>query len=420
MGRLIDYLTTRGRSFLAAGVVMLLAGLALGVIDLTRIGVLIVALPLIAATLTRRHGLVLAVERRATPSRVHIDQVCTVELAVSNPGPRRTPLIMAEELVDYALGDRPRFVIPSMRAGERRVMRYTVRSHARGRHRLGPLGIRVRDPFGLSARTAAHSGHADIIVLPRVVPLTPARPKGSELGAEGSIPHMVALHGDDDVSIREYRDGDDLRRIHWPATARTGELMVRQEDRPATRRATVLLDSRASTHRASGSTATFEWSVSAVASVVCHLLGLGYAVHMLTAQPRSEVHVHQDVDVDSALDTLADVTPTPDEGLVDVLRQASTVTASGGLVVAVVAPMAESDARALASLRQPGSNGLALVVDTERRGRGRTQRGAGEDAMATAAVLSGVGWSVHVVAPDTTVDDAWRRVTGGERAVVLP
>ena len=45
------------------------------------------------------------------------------------------------------------------------------------------------------------------------------RPPGSGVGAEGAIPHMVALHGEDDVSIREYRDGDDLRRIHWPATA---------------------------------------------------------------------------------------------------------------------------------------------------------------------------------------------------------
>ena len=59
---------------------------------------------------------------------------------------------------------------------------------------------------------------------------------------------MVALHGEDDQTVREYRDGDDLRRIHWPATARTGELMVRQEDRPAKRRAVVVLDSRSSGH----------------------------------------------------------------------------------------------------------------------------------------------------------------------------
>ncbi|CCH77322.1 putative membrane protein [Nostocoides japonicum T1-X7] len=417
MRRLTDYLTTRGKSVLAAGIVMVLAGMALGVVDLSRIGVLCIALPVLAALLTRHHDLGITVERTVRPSRVPIDSVSTVDLAIANPGPRRTPLIMAEEHVDYALGDRPRFVVPSMRAGERRVLKYTVRSHTRGRHRIGPLAIRVRDPFGLSLRAAAHTGHTDVLVLPRVVPLTPARAKGSELGAEGTIPHMVALHGEDDVSIREYRDGDDLRRIHWPATARTGEIMVRQEDRPATRRATVLLDSRASRHRGSGTSATFEWSVTAVASVICHLLDLGYAVHLLTPRADVDARIHQNVDEEDALDTLAEVTTTGDEALADVLRAASGVTASGGLVVAVVASMGDDDARALAALRQPGSNGLAFVVRTGRGARSGSEEIDGA-AEATAAVLVGAGWSVLVVDAHAPLDEAWRRVSGGERQVV--
>ncbi len=417
MGRLTDFLTTRGKAFLAAGLVMLLAGLALGVVDLTRIGVLTMAMPLIAAALTRRHRLALVVDRQVTPGRVHIDEPCLVTLAVQNPDRQRTPLIMAEEFVDYPLGDRPRFVIPPMRDGERRLMRYTVRSHTRGRHRLGPLGIRVRDPFGLTTRTAAHSGHTEIVVLPRVVALSPARAKGSELGAEGSIPHMVALHGEDDVSIREYRDGDDLRRIHWPATARTGELMVRQEDRPATRRATVLLDTRASGHLGHGSSASFEWSVTAAASVVCHLLDLGYAVHLLTAQPRSEAHVHQDVTLDAALDTLAEAAPTPDESFADVLRSASAVTAAGGLVVAVTSAMDEGTARATSALRQPGSNALAFVMEPGRTRRATSGQGT-ERAAATTAALLGAGWSVLQVTPDQPLAEAWRLLSGGERLVV--
>lgn len=414
MGRLTDFLTVRGKAFLAAGVVLLLAGLGLGVLDLSRIGVLTIALPLIASTIIRRHRLALVVAREVHPARVHTDEQCTVTLSVTNPDRQRTPMIMAEEFVDYALGDRPRFVIPTMRQGERRILRYTVRSHARGRHRLGPLGIRVRDPFGLTARTAAHSGHAEVVVLPRVLPLAAARPKGSELGAEGTIPHMVALHGEDDVSIREYRDGDDLRRIHWPATARTGELMVRQEDRPATRRATVLLDSRSSVHRSGGSSASFEWAVTATASIVAHLLDLGYAVHLLTSQPKAESRVHQDVDLEAALDTLAEAELTGDESLADLLRSASSFTSSGGLVVAVTAAMDQDRVHALASLRQPGSNGLAFVIDPTRRGRSREDDPAG----ATQAALSNAGWSVQRVTAELTVPDAWRQVTGGERMVV--
>ena len=49
--------------------------------------------------------------------------------------------------------------------------------------------------------------------------------------------HHAALHGDDDTATRTYRHGDDLRRVHWKSTARTGQLMVRREEQPHHRHA---------------------------------------------------------------------------------------------------------------------------------------------------------------------------------------
>src|SRR5690606_29326237 len=129
--------------------------------------------------------------------------------------------------------------------------------------------------------SVALPGEGQLVVLPRIEALGPDRVRGGGLGREGQVPHMVALHGEDDVSIRAYRDGDDLRRVHWPTTAHRGELMVRQEDRPARRRAVLLLDPRAGAfHRASEA---FEWAVRAVASVAVHLAQDGYAVHVVGA-----------------------------------------------------------------------------------------------------------------------------------------
>jgi uncharacterized protein (DUF58 family) len=319
---------------------------------------------------------------------------------------------MAEEQLDYALGDRPRFVVPRLRRGDRQEVHYQVRSHVRGRHRLGPLGVRLRDPFGLSTRVAAISGSSDVLVLPKIVPLGGARPPGSGVGAEGAIPHMVALHGEDDVSIRAYRDGDDLRRIHWPATAKTGDLMVRQEDRPARRRAAIVLDSRARGHTGSGSSGSFEWAVTACASVAAHLIEQGYAVHLVCDESAEESQTAMAMELDPLLDILAMAEPGTDDQFADVLQATHPVTASGGLVLAVVTDLDEEVARRVASLRQPGGVALAIVLDPEGFTSSRHRPGHQAKELACVPVLRGAGWTVTVVGAGDTVDAVWAVLSG--------
>ncbi len=411
-------LTTRGTSFAGSGVALVLTGVLLGQPDITRIGVLVLALVGIALVLVSRHGLALDVRRTVSPSRVAIDERSVVTVQVRNTEGSTSPVAMAEESLDYALGDRPRFVLPSMRPGAVHEVQYTIRSHTRGVHRLGPLRVRVRDPFGLALRATAVPGDAEVVVLPRVVPLSSGRSLGSGIGSEGSIPHMVALHGEDDQTVREYRDGDDLRRIHWPATARTGDLMVRQEDRPAKRRAVVLLDTRTHGHGGSGRSSSLEWSVTTAASLLVHLVGGAYAVHLLTADPGSESGVHHDDSVENGLDRLARVELGEDEGVRAQLHAAHGLTSQGGLVVYVGGPLSDDDAHSLAALRQPGSTGVGLVVDPTSFGsRPRTAgRGgppeAAAPAGATAASLRASGWLTIVVDSATTPAEAWSSVVG--------
>ena len=60
-----------------------------------------------------------------------------------------------------------------------------------------------------------------------------------------------------------YRDGDELRRVHWRSTARHGELMVRREEQRWRNRAVLLLDTRARAHSGTGAGSSFEFAVSA-------------------------------------------------------------------------------------------------------------------------------------------------------------
>ena len=409
MAGILASLTVRGRTFVALGIALVITGTGLGMTDLTRVGILLLALPMLTGLVMQRHSLGFTVSRRPTPSRVQVDEPATVELTVANPARTRSPVIAAEETLDYVLGDRPRCVLPPLRRGEAHTLTYEVRSHVRGRHRLGPLDLSVRDPFGLTDRAASLQSTAEIVVLPRVVSLGGDGLGAHGVGTEGTIPHMVALHGEDDVSVRDYRDGDDLRRVHWPATARTGNLMVRQEDRPSMRRAIVLLDSRESVHGATTSP-SLEWAVTMAASVAAHCERLGYAVHVVTASP--EAGIGQETGrLETSLDALAFVTPGPEQDLAGVLHTAGGVLSAGGLVIAVIGACSDDDARAVASLRAPGGSGVALVVDRSTIAGPEESLAPGAGAPATVEVLRSAGWHAILVDSRLTWPDAWQRLT---------
>ena len=135
-------------------------------------------------------------------------------------------------------------MLDRVEAGGRREVSYRVRSDLRGRYPLGPLQLRLTDPFGMCELTRSFSTYDTLTVVPRVEPLPPVRLSGEAQGYGDGPQRSLALAGEDDVIPRGYRHGDDLRRVHWRSTARYGELMVRREEQPQRARCTVLLDTR--------------------------------------------------------------------------------------------------------------------------------------------------------------------------------
>lgn len=400
-------LTGRGRAFAAAGAVLVLAGSVLGYEDVTRVGMLLLTLLVCVYLLSRRRPPALSATRSVHPEVVQNGAPAAVRLLLSNESRRRTRLMLAEEQVSYALGDRPRFAVPGLERGAGRAVDYIVRSERRGHHQLGPLMARASDPFGLTAAEGVIAGAKEVIVLPRIADLSGSQPPGSGAGAEGEIPQIIALHGEEDVSIRSYRDGDDLRKVHWPATAHRGELMVRQEDRPARRSCVVVLDP--AFPRDHAGSAAFEWAVSAAASICVRMSQLGYVLRLATTETLQTEQVLRDLDPEEALITLAGVAQGSDTDARGVFASAHDQLRLGGVVVAILGDRPEG-AYEVAGLRQPGAAGMAIVVDVHSF-RGQNLEVGERAADRAVAPLATAGWRTGVADSSTTVRQVWTELS---------
>jgi uncharacterized protein (DUF58 family) len=160
----------------------------------------------------------------------------------------------------------------------------------RGRHRIAAATLLVRDPLSLRARELRSDEGGELIVLPRVEPVLaggggrsggggPGLEGSSDGGGAGTIdlrPLDVEVDG-----LRPYRKGSSASRIHWPALARTGELLERRIVSGADNSPLVVLDAA---RPASGE--ALDAAVRAAASLCFHLARSGGCLLLLPGEPR--------------------------------------------------------------------------------------------------------------------------------------
>ncbi|MGW0165155.1 DUF58 domain-containing protein [Streptomyces sp. NPDC003343] len=410
-------LTTRGRSFLAAGIAAAICAYVLGQSDLLRVGLLLAVLPLVCASVLYRTRYRVAGSRRLSPSRVPAGSEARVHLRMENVSRLPTGLLMLQDRVPYVLGPRPRFVLDRVEAGGRREVSYRVRSDLRGRYPLGPLQLRLSDPFGMCELTRSFSTYDTLTVIPRVEPLPPVRLSGEARGYGDGRQRSLALAGEDDVIPRGYRHGDDLRRVHWRSTARYGELMVRREEQPQRARCTVLLDTRAVAFRGSGPDSAFEWAVAGAASALVHMLERGFSVRLLTDTGSSVPGEGADgfagasqQSADAAglmMDTLAVIDHSDGAGLsraYDLLRGGNE-----GLLVAFFGDLDEEQATVAAKMSRRSGGALAFLLDSASWGREPDDVPSASDRSEDRLrLLREAGWTALAVPRGVPLADLWR------------
>jgi uncharacterized protein (DUF58 family) len=408
-------LTTRGRSFLAAAAAAGLSAVVLGERDLLRVAVLVAALPLIAAAYVGQTRYRISCTRSVEPGRVPVGSPARVLLRLSNLSNLPTGTLLLEDRLPYALGSRPRLVLERLGAQRSSTVAYTMRGEVRGRYEVGPLVMYLADPFGLCELARSFTNVGRLTVVPQVVDLPNVRLAGEFAGTGDSRARSVAVHGEDDVATREYRNGDDLRRVHWRSTARTGELMVRREEQPWESRATLVLDTRRQGHRGDGPTSTFEWAVSATASIGLHLRRSGYRIRLVTGAGADMDTTERDGEA-ALLDCLAEVSLSATNHVPPLVERVRR-RGDGGLVIAVLGGLSLAEAESLGALRVAGTTCVALLIDPATwlnlPADVRAQTNA--DHEAAAAALLRWGWRVVGVAHGTKLAALWPLAARGSQ-----
>lgn len=397
---------------MAAGFAAALSSLVLGEKDLLRVAVFLVALPLIAAWLVARTQFRLSCQRVISPVRVPAGEPATVRVTLDNISRVPTGVMLLEDTLPYTLGGRPRFVVDRVPAGASRTVHYEAKAELRGRYRIGPLRLRLADPFGLVELTRGFSSTDVLTAVPTVHPLPTLGLGGAWSTGGDSSSRSVSVQGDEDAATREYRDGDDLRKVHWRSTARIGKLMVRREEQPWQTRAAMLLDARLSRHRGEGAGSSFEWSVTAAASIGIHLGRLGYSLRLFS--DGGELHTGTDGDFSTGhllLDQLAVFATSSNLELdrgVAALRHAN----EDGLLVALLGDVGPDEAQALATGRSGTARSIAVLCDVSSwMSTSTADRGAVfARHEASVAVLRRSGWRVVIGRRGRTITEAWAQV----------
>jgi uncharacterized protein (DUF58 family) len=263
--------TTRGWAALGVAAALAILWIGFGEYELLGTAVFLAVATLIGVLFVRYATPRVEVARRLYPSQVHEGDQVVVEVDLVTT--RRVSNLSVEDTV-HGLGVA-RFAAARSAANQPLVARYEVFCRSRGVYQVGPAVVGVSDPMTLAERNAPAGTPDRLTVYPSVEDLAgfPAV-RGYDPAVQSTRPTFSPHGGEDFFTLREYQVGDDLRKVHWPSSAKRDELMIKQLEIPWQARALVLLDQRAERYPTAEA---FEQAVRGAASVVSHLYAGGFS-----------------------------------------------------------------------------------------------------------------------------------------------
>jgi uncharacterized repeat protein (TIGR01451 family) len=391
-----------------------ITGRMFGAQTLVQLGYALIVLVLIAVLVVRLGRHEISVVRELSPQRVRPGESVRATITLRNTGKGAAPLLLLEDQVPKGMTGKARFAVHGIERQGHRDTSYELRAHRRGRFEVGPLSISMIDPFGLARVRSRSRDTTAFIVHPRTEVLSlPSNPGDRRSVSASTSRNPTGMRGEDFYTLREYVEGDDLRKIHWSSTAKRNRYMIKQEETPWHTRATIVLDDRLPAHEGQGSSASFDRAVEAAASLVelYHRSGYGYrllgAVNEGTPVGRGVDHRNR------CLDLLALVQPasvqTTEDPLAMRLAGLDTRSAAEAALLIVTGSFSPADARATGLAARRFRHATVLCYPSHRFSASSTkERWEAERPLVEAMkVLGRSGIAVAALGPDETISQGW-------------
>jgi len=228
----------------------------------------------------------LVFRRTAASARVQVGEVFDERLMLDNLS------VMPKLWVQIADGS----TLPGHRAGYvatitgRKRVSWRARTvcRQRGRFQLGPVSATSGDPFGLFSRSASLTTAKEILVLPRVLPISSFALFTGGLPGRGRSSRRALHTTPNATTIREYVAGDALSRIHWRSSAHYNKLMVKEFDLDPAVDAWIFLDLHDTVQAGEGEHSTEEYGVTIAATIAAYLLHQDLSLGMIVNAQRRE------------------------------------------------------------------------------------------------------------------------------------
>ncbi|MGH2630543.1 MAG: DUF58 domain-containing protein [Actinomycetota bacterium] len=393
----------RGLVVFGVGLAMWVAARVVGSPGLEVVGIGLIALPFLSGAFVRWGRTRIRIRRRLSDVRVPPGTRVTVRLDVGNEAPVPSSFLLLEDRLPSTLGRPARLVVSGIQAHDTRRVSYTVVPQVRGRYRFGPLTVDVSDPFALTRQRLEFDEHDDLLVTPEIEDLFTAPENGLGQGWGASRARQLFRTGEEYYTMRQYQEGDDLRRIHWPSVARTGDLMIRQDESSRRASGLVFLDNRG--HALGQShTPAFERAVSVAATFGVLLGQRGFSLRLSTTETPPAT-----LSEERFLDALSGISHAQVRSIGPSLAHLRAGASADASLVFVSAPPAPGE---LASLIRAGAGfgpRLAVLVhpvDPQSLPPGRAAQLEGRATQAHMA-FARAGWDCIVLTPSTRLKDRW-------------